>query len=120
MRCRWSVVLVALSLATVSVKTQVKTAVPAPTGSPTIDDLISLKRAGSPAISPDGRLVAYTVRAANWDDNTYQTQIWLADIQQGTSRQLTNAAKSSTAPAWAPDASRIAFVSDRSDKRQIY
>src|SRR5262245_15976204 len=37
---------------------------------PTIDELISLKRAGSPAISPDGRLVAYTVRETNWEDNT--------------------------------------------------
>ena len=30
--------------------------------SPTIDELIALKRVGSPAISPDGRWVAYTVR----------------------------------------------------------
>jgi dipeptidyl aminopeptidase/acylaminoacyl peptidase len=35
---------------------------------PTIDQLISLKRVGSPAITPDGRYVAYTVREANWDD----------------------------------------------------
>jgi len=27
-----------------------------------VDQLIALKRAGSPAISPDGTLVAYTVR----------------------------------------------------------
>ena len=34
-------------------------------GSPTIDDLISLKRVGSPAISPDGRIVAHTIRETN-------------------------------------------------------
>ena len=39
----------------------------------TIDALISLKRAQSPAISPDGRSVAFTVREANWDDNAYHT-----------------------------------------------
>ena len=49
---------------------------------PTIDQLISLKRVGSPAISPDGRLVAYTVRETNWDENAYETEIWLADARR--------------------------------------
>ena len=46
---------------------------------PTIDQLISLKRVGSPAISPNGQWIAYTVRETKWDDNTYHTEIWLAD-----------------------------------------
>ncbi len=87
---------------------------------PTVDQILSLKRAGSPEISPDGRLVAYTVREANWDDNAYETEIWLADATSGATRQLTNAKKSSQSPAWSPDGSKLAFVSDRSDKRQIY
>jgi len=33
--------------------------------SPSIDDLINLKRVGNPAISPDGQHVAYTVRETN-------------------------------------------------------
>jgi dipeptidyl aminopeptidase/acylaminoacyl peptidase len=91
---------------------------PAP---PTIDELISMKRAGAPAISPDGRLVAYTVREANWDDNTYHTEIWLADAVSGGTRPLTNhPKKSSTSPAWSPDGSTLAFATDRDDKRQIY
>jgi dipeptidyl aminopeptidase/acylaminoacyl peptidase len=87
---------------------------------PTIEQLVSLKRAGSPVISPDGRLVAYTVRETNWEENAYETQIWVADTQTGAARQLTNAKKSSSAPAWSPDGRRLAFVSDRTDKRQIY
>ncbi len=87
---------------------------------PGIDDLISLKRAASPAISPDGRFVAYTVREANWDDNAIHTEIWLADVDGGEIRQLTNHKKSSSAPAWSPDGRTIAFSSDREEKRQIY
>jgi len=88
---------------------------------PTIDELISLKRAGSPAISPNGQWIAYTVREANWDDNNYHTEIWLADARTGETRQLTsNGKKSSTSPAWSPDGTKLAFATDRDDKRQIY
>jgi len=88
---------------------------------PTIDQLISLKRVGSPAISPNGQWVAYTVREANWDDNNYHTEIWLADARSGETRQLTShAKKSSTSPAWSPDSAKLAFATDRDDKRQIY
>jgi dipeptidyl aminopeptidase/acylaminoacyl peptidase len=92
---------------------------------PTIDQAIELKRAASAAISPDGRFVAYTVRETNWDENAFETEIWLVvagDAKPGTegSRQLTRAKKSSSAPAWSPDGRRLAFISDRSDKRQIY
>ena len=90
-------------------------------GTPTIDDLISLRRAGSPVISPDGRYVAYTVRDASWDENNYHTEIWLADATTGETRPLTNhAKKSSASPAWSPDGSTLAFATDRDDKRQIY
>src|SRR5437588_9217891 len=87
---------------------------------PTVDQVLSLGRVGSPEISPDGRSVAYTVRQTNWDENAYETQIWLADTRSGQTRQLTAAKKSSSAPAWSPDGSKLAFTSDRIDKRQIY
>ena len=56
---------------------------------PTVDQDLSLKRVGSPEISPDGRSVAYTIRETNWDDNAYETEIWLADSATGAVHQLT-------------------------------
>ena len=91
-----------------------------PKVAPTVDQILSLKRASAPEISPDGRFVAYTIRETNWDDNAYETEIWLADARSGATRQLTNAKKSSQSPAWSPDGSKLAFASDRTDKRQIY
>src|SRR5579872_3824343 len=88
---------------------------------PTIDQLISIERLGTPVISPNGELVAYTVRHTDWDDNSYHNEIWLADAKSGETRQLTNnSKKSSTSPAWSPDSRTLAFATDRDDKRQIY
>jgi len=113
-RCSIALALVLCLVFTVGPSAQTRTA-------PTIDQLISLERVGAPAISPNGELVAYTVRDTNWDDNTYHTEIWLADVKSGQTRQLTNnAKKSSTSPAWAPDGRMLAFAADRDDKRQIY
>jgi dipeptidyl aminopeptidase/acylaminoacyl peptidase len=95
---------------------------------PSIDDVLNLKRVGTPVIAPDGLSVVYTVRETNWDDNEYETEIWLSRLPDGggggtraaESRQLTNARKSSMQPAWSPDGRWIVFISDRDGKRQIY
>lgn len=108
---RMTLVLVALA-ATVTPAAQ--------TTVPTIDQIIELKRAGAVAMSPDGTRVAYTVTEANWDENAYETEIFLARTDGGTPIQLTRAKKSSGAPAWSPDGKWIAFVSDRTNKRQLY
>lgn len=87
---------------------------------PSIDDLINLKRVATPAISPSGQLVAYGLRETNWDENAYETEIWIGDASTGQSRQVTNARKSSSQPAFSPDGAWLGFVSDRDGKRQIY
>ena len=80
-----------------------------------------MKRVAAPAISPDGKRVAYTVNEANWDENSFETEIWVADTErQDTARQLTDAKKSSNAPVWSPDSQQLAFGSDRDGKRQLY
>ncbi len=92
----------------------------AKSATPTIEQSLSLKSASGPRISPDGKYVAYLVRETNWEENAFETEIWIAETATGRVYQLTNAKKSSTNPAWSPDGSQLAFVSDRDGKRQIY
>jgi dipeptidyl aminopeptidase/acylaminoacyl peptidase len=85
-----------------------------------LDQIVALERAGSPAISPDGRRVAYTVRDTDFVENAFVTQVWLADALTGSRRPLTRGRKSSDAPAWSPDGRMIAFASERGEKRQVW
>src|SRR5579862_1194484 len=87
---------------------------------PTIEQSLNLKTAASPRISPDGRYVAYTVSETNWEENAFETQIWISMSATGERYQLTHAKKSSSDPRWAPDSRRIAFLSDRDGNQQIY
>jgi dipeptidyl aminopeptidase/acylaminoacyl peptidase len=87
---------------------------------PTIDEALSMKSVAGAQISPDGRFVAYTVQQANWDENDFVQQIWVAMMATGERYQLTSGKKSSTGPQWSPDSRRLAFTSDRDGKRQIY
>jgi len=95
---------------------------------PTIDQSLEMKSAFNPKISPDGRRVVYELQSANWEDNSFDRNLWIADIASGEVRQLTSAKKSSTGANWSPDGKWIAFVSDRpaqisgstADKKQLY
>src|SRR5579871_141197 len=87
---------------------------------PTIDQSLGMQSVGGARISPDGRLVAYTVTQANWEENEFATQIWIADAGSGERYQLTSGKKSSQGPKWSPDSKRIAFLSERDGKSQIY
>jgi len=87
---------------------------------PPFKDIMSLRDIGGVAIAPDGNGIAFTVNSTDWDENRYDTEIWL--VRDGEEPfQLTYTDEgSSTSPAWSPDGKWIAFAADRGDKRQIY
>jgi dipeptidyl aminopeptidase/acylaminoacyl peptidase len=87
---------------------------------PSIEQSLGTKSVAGAQISPDGRYAAYTVQQANWDENDFYTQIWIAVPATGERYQLSSGKKSSSGARWSPDSRRLAFTSDRDGKRQIY
>ncbi|MFQ5426988.1 MAG: hypothetical protein ACE5EV_07900, partial [Gaiellales bacterium] len=69
---------------------------------------------GDPAISPDGQRIAFRRGEGGglWD-------IWVMNID-GTNAVGLTSVGGNNCPAWSPDGTRIAFVSDRDGNRELY
>ncbi|RPJ86842.1 MAG: hypothetical protein EHM18_04170, partial [Acidobacteria bacterium] len=72
--------------------------------------------ASSPAISPDGQRVAFSSRSPEATDS----DIYLANVDGGGMRNLTNHQGIDTSPCWSPTGQQIAFISDRSGGPQVW
>jgi dipeptidyl aminopeptidase/acylaminoacyl peptidase len=78
-----------------------------------IDDTFKIKPVGSPSLSPDGKLLAYTVTTRNFDENSSKTRIWMMATKGGDPFPMTAEAVSSRAPTFSRDGKRLYFVSAR-------
>ena len=88
---------------------------------PTVDDLLTIKSIGGPQISPDGTRVVFTQTEADFKQDAFVTQLWLADVKSGGTLQLTRGDKSSNNPQWSGDGKWIAFTSARAgDRNQLF
>lgn len=76
----------------------------------TIEDLLKVRRVSDPQISPDGRLVAFTVGDVNFDANRIVTHIYVVPVAGGNVKQLTSGDRSATSPRWSADGKKIAFT----------
>ncbi len=87
---------------------------------PTFEQVISLRSVGNVVLSPDGKSAVYTVQTTDWDNNRYDTELWM--WREGSEPfQLTNNTRnSSMAPEFSPDGKWISFLSDRGNKNQVY
>jgi acylaminoacyl-peptidase len=77
-------------------------------------DIYRLRAPTDPRLSPDGRLVAFTVRVSAPARDGYRTSIWSAPVDgSAPARQLTLGARADDHARFSPDGRTLAFLSDR-------
>jgi dipeptidyl aminopeptidase/acylaminoacyl peptidase len=86
----------------------------------TFDAMMKLARIDEPQLSPDGKLVAFTVQTVDLAANSKPTQIYVVPVEGGPAQKLTNEGGANTRPRWTPDSKRILFVSDRANGQQVW
>ncbi len=69
----------------------------------------------NPAISPDGRRLAVSIR-----DPKRVRHIWIFGLGKGERAPLTDDPADTTNPVWSPDGSEIAYCSERLGHRDLY
>src|ERR1700733_13449053 len=69
----------------------------------TFEDLMQMKRLGDTAVSPDGKWLAYSVTAANLEQNTLTSELWLQAIAGGAPQPIAAAQPNDSGVQFAPD-----------------
>ncbi|MDH5759253.1 MAG: S9 family peptidase [Gemmatimonadota bacterium] len=79
----------------------------------TPEDWYRLHTLSSPAVSPDGRWVAFTVTTVAEADNRRHSEVWMAATEGGEPTRLTSPGSESSNPRWSHDGSYLFFTSRR-------
>ncbi|HEV2148634.1 MAG TPA: S9 family peptidase [Longimicrobiaceae bacterium] len=91
----------------------------------TPEQVTSLRTVSSTAMSPDGRLVAFTVTAtrdsAEERGNAY-TELYVVPAAGGEPRAVVSRPRSASLPRWSPDGSTLAFIArlEGNSHSQVY
>ena len=85
-----------------------------------VHDMLAMDRISDPQVSPDGKLVAFTVSVTDLDANKRRSDLWLAAVDGSFARRLTTNPASDTQPRWSPDGAYLYFVSTRAESPQVW
>jgi dipeptidyl aminopeptidase/acylaminoacyl peptidase len=85
-----------------------------------VRDLVAFDRLSEPRVSPDGRLVVFTVSSLDMAANKRRSDLWLVGTDGAGLRQLTRDAAADTSGTWSADGSTVYFLSTRSGSSQVW
>ncbi|MEW6724906.1 MAG: S9 family peptidase [Bacillota bacterium] len=81
-------------------------------------DFLALKLPGEAQFSPDGQSIVYAVQELSKEKDQAFISLWL--YRNGETIRLTSGKHRDRQPRWSPDGRRLAFLSDRSGKSQMW
>lgn len=82
--------------------------------------LWSFGRLGEPAVSPDGKLTAYTITYFNIEENKSYRDIYLINVDDKSVNKLTDTPEREFNIQWRPDGQKIGYLSPVSGSVQIW
>lgn len=77
-------------------------------------------RIGNPALSPDGKNLAFTTTYYNLQENKGTTHLYVVSTEGGEPKRLTNGVGSDSNPQWASDNQTINFLSTETGTSQLW
>ena len=86
----------------------------------TFADMMSMKRLGETAVSPDGKWLAYSVTTVNLAQNSKTAELWLQPIAAGEPTKLAVAQAGDSGVQFSADGRRILFESSRDGSQQVW
>jgi dipeptidyl aminopeptidase/acylaminoacyl peptidase len=85
----------------------------------TLVDLIQIPQITEPRLSPDGRQVAFTMDAPDWQANERIPHLYRIDTDGSRLVQLTAGEHGESGSRWSPDGRTIAFVARRGAAKEL-
>ncbi len=79
----------------------------------TPNDWYKVATVGNPAVSPDGKQIAFTVTTVVTTENKRHTEVWLVAAAGGEPMRMTSPGVESSNPRWSPDGKLLLFASTR-------
>ena len=86
----------------------------------TVDDMLAMQRISEPVASPDGKLLAFTVRETDVDANRGRTDVWMARAAGGEPWRMTSSPDNDSSPHFSPDGRILYFLSARGGSQQVW
>jgi len=85
-----------------------------------VHDMLAMDRISEPAVSPDVKLVVFTLRTTDLEANRGRTDLWVVGTDGTGLRRLTTHEAGDSNPVWSPCGKCIFFLSTRSGSSQVW
>lgn len=86
----------------------------------TAEHLFTLQSVTNPVLSPSEEEAVFIRTHIDKEDNKYYSHLFHLHIESGKTTQWTFGKERISSPKWSPDGTKIAFLSNRDEKKQLY